>query len=225
MIRNSLWIEGCALAVFVLVSTGAVAQESEEGAAPDTEAVEPETVPKETEAPETAPPPPSEPVIYVVQPHPAPVEPQPISEAGPTSRADFRKLPKKLKPIEGEAPPSGYVEVVQKRRAPIIAGASLFGGLYIFCLAISPVNHNLAIPIAGPMMAGFTYDDAYSDPYAARLYGTFGTLLQTAGVALFIWGISSKKTLWLRQDIAGFTFSLTPAVGHQSGGLGLHGSF
>jgi hypothetical protein len=169
------------------------------------------------------------------------------------SYTKLRRMPKSLSPVDGQAPPFGYVEVTRRKMGMAIGGSVLFGISYLLCVALSPLDRALLIPIAGPTIAGFKFDSSIDDDYqedeydyyyngynsyedardaardkeyATRLYGIVCSLAQTAGVALFIGGMLSKKKLWLRQDIAGVKFQFTPTVvGQGDAGLGIVGTF
>jgi len=180
---------------------------------------------------------------------PAPVEAPTVISTSPASQPtlaaestmELRKLPRKLNPIEGQAPPLGYVEVEKRRKGLIISGSVVFGAIYLGCLIGSTAGDRmLAIPLVGPMIAGFNGLDSrdedfeydyerreYEDAeYAAKLFGTLGTVAQATGIALFIAGMATKKKIWLRQDIAGVKLLLTPTlVGNNGPGLGVSGTF
>ncbi len=239
-IRNFL-LGLLATCAFTLFSSFAISDEVAEDDPPppppadETTEEVPET-PKESTAvqPGVTPAPQPQTIIYALPPGVTLQQPE------PDPLVNLRSKPKKLRYVEGEDPPEGYVEVEKRRRALVISGAALFGGTYLFCVLLSEANIKLAIPILGPMIAGFGYehdqgDDSYpsydssddSDREATmRLYGTFGTLAQTAGVVLFIVGLASKKKIWLRQDIAGLSIQFTPTlVGENGTGLGVAGTF
>jgi len=141
--------------------------------------------------------------------------------------ANLRRLPKKLRPVEGQAPPEGYVEIQGRKRGLIIAGSVLFGTTYLASVIASVADRMLLIPLAGPMIAGYGTEDPDDEVvYAARLFGTLGTIAQVTGVTLFILGMAQKRTVWLRQDIAGVKFQVTPVlVGRNEPGIGFFGTF
>lgn len=213
----------------------AIVAEPAEPTAPEVPAVPAPEAPQVTPPPGPTPSPPAPPVA----PPPQPVAPPTATPPPPPTPviiqyADLRKQPKKLNIVEGQAPPPGYVEVERGRRGLIIAGSTVFGGVYLACVMLSPIDRNLLIPVIGPIIAGYSDDDEYysgeeweeDDRYAERLYGTLGSLAQVTGVALFIAGMASKKKIWLRQDIAGVKMQLHPTmIGRNEPGLGISGTF
>jgi hypothetical protein len=188
-----------------------------------------------TEAPTTPSPPAgqqSPTVIYALPPG-AVIQQQQQTETETDPLVSLRKKPRRLRYVEGEEPPEGYVEVEQRRKGLIIGGAATFGGVWLACMILSSINTMLAIPVVGPMMAGFSYKadsdsiELSDDPeFTARMWGTLGTLVQTTGIVLFIIGMSAKKKVWLRQDIAGLSIHFSPTVvGDNEPGLGIVGTF
>lgn len=154
------------------------------------------------------------------------------SDIGPLM--ELKKLPRRLRTIEGQMPPVGYVEVYKKRKGLVIAGSTVFGAVYLASILASVADRTLLVPIAGPMIAGFRHkkdphlsdSEAKDDIYAVRLVGTLGTIAQTAGVTMFIIGMASKKKMWLRQDVAGVKLQLAPTlIGNNSPSLGIYGTF
>lgn len=172
-----------------------------------------------------------------------PIQTEPTPQATPPQNtiAELRKKPRRLRPIEGEQPPLGYVEIEKRKKGLIISGSVVFGSVYLGCLIASTAGDRmLAIPLAGPMIAGYNgpehvssdYDSDYEKreyedaKYAARLFGTLGTLAQATGIALFIAGMASKKKVWLRQDLAGIKMQMMPTVvGSNGPGFGMVGTF
>lgn len=148
---------------------------------------------------------------------------------------NLQRLPRKLRPIEGQTPPPGYVEVDRRKKGLIIGGSVLFGSVYLACVIASVADRMLLIPLVGPMIAGYSdrdsrgddlYDISEEEKYTGRLFGTLGTLAQVTGLTLFIFGMAQKSKIWLRQDIAGLKIQVTPTlVGFGDPGIGLSGTF
>lgn len=166
-------------------------------------------------------------VVYVIRP--GAVAPQ---QQGQTDTlANLRQMPRYLRPIEGQEPPFGYVETTKKRKGVIIGGSALFGAVYIVCASFSSLNKYLLIPIAGPMIAAWQYENGNEsgskDPeLSIRFLGTIGTIAQVTGVTMFVVGMAAEKKVWMRQDLAGISVQLFPiAMGRGEPGLGLTGSF
>lgn len=170
-------------------------------------------------------------VIYALPPGSVIQQPQ-QTEAETDPLVDLRKKPRRLRVVDGEAPPPGYVEVEQRRKGMIIAGSAVFGGVWLACAILSSLDSKLAIPVVGPVISAWGYEDSSDSDVSSdtvsfvRMWGVIGTLAQTTGVALFIIGMSVKKTVWLRQDIAGATIFISPTlVGENEPGLGIVGTF
>ncbi len=200
------------------------------------------------------------PLVFAAAPvwaqEPVTHEPQPVQivvlpSSQPDPYVDLDQQPARIRPIKGQSPPPGYVEVEMPRKGLIWGGGVLFGVTYLGCLLFSPLNHNLSIPIAGPAIASFDYEadpddyldeDEYSqdpeweqeqaesraksDEFAIRTLGILGSVAQGMGVAMFIAGLAWKKKLWLRQDLAGVQLQVVPTmVGRHGSGIGLVGTF
>lgn len=172
---------------------------------------------------------------------------QPVQSSPPRAAyidrlAVLQKMPKRLPYREGMLPPDGYVEVRKARKGMVISGATIFGGFYALCAMISLADTEsidgdpnsirdgiryMSIPLFGPMIWGFGVDDTDPDVrFRARFSGMLLSMAQITGVTLFIVGLTAKKTMWLREDIAGVSFSITPTLlGQQQPGLSIIGTF
>jgi hypothetical protein len=207
-------------------------------------AVTPAPAPAVTPAPAPAPTPvpaPASAQVVVLPASPqyvqAPPTPAPAPEAAPDvfDPNVARRMPKKLRPISGQLPPPGYVEVMQIRKGLVTAGTVLFSvgyGMGLLVAGSSPEAHVLAIPLVGPMIWGFTmadkedndYDD-YDDYEGFGYYGVLWSMTQIAGLTMLIVGVAAKKKAWLRWDLAGLDVRVQPVMTAETGGLMLHGTF
>jgi len=225
-------------ATCIILLSGSLAMADDATNAPKQEPTQ-EQNPTPTPTPETAQTPPdasatpSQTVIYALPPG-ATLPAQQVEKKETDPLVLLRKKPKKLHAVSGKTPPEGYVEVEQRRRKMIIAGSSIFGGVYGFCLLLAGEDNRLIIPFAGPIIAGFSYksslpknnDDHDNPEVYARMWGILGSVAQVTGVTLFIMGLASKKKVWLRQDLAGLKIQFAPTVvGKKSPGLGVVGTF
>lgn len=106
--------------------------------------------------------------------------------------------------------PMGYHKVERSRKGLVIAGAATFGGLYGITLlgALSgPSNgYSLAIPVIGPFtLIETSSGGSWSGLYAiANAFLVLDGLGQAAGVIMFAAGLSSKKTVLVRNDVTAF---------------------
>jgi hypothetical protein len=145
--------------------------------------------------------------------------------------------PKQLRYVAGEEPPPGYHVEEQSRRGLTIGGATVFGAPYLIGFMVGFFNEFeddtgwLALPIAGPFIL------ASKRERCDRLESEFGCdnddddgrsilildgLMQATGAVLFAWGVSSRKKVLIRDDVA---LTLVPRIGTKAVGLGATGRF
>ncbi len=150
--------------------------------------------------------------------------PQSVAVSGPRVINDYD---------ESEPVPPGYHAETRVRKGPVIAGAVVFGVFYLFSLiagaAITDANRALSndkesgellyIPVAGPFLQ-MTNTKSSSGNLLLAIDG----VAQGTGAALFIWGITSPRTVLVRNDLA--EVRVAPMrMGQNGGGLGLVGTF
>jgi hypothetical protein len=142
--------------------------------------------------------------------------------------------PRQLDHHEGEPVPPGYTPVQRTRKGPIVAGAVVFGTLYLFSSAAAAAGADSAqhggsnevgalwIPVAGPFIQMGQTDSALGK-YMLAIDG----IGQAAGAALLAWGLTSPKTVLVRNDLTGWrpTIRATPIVTASTTGVGLTGTF
>jgi hypothetical protein len=141
-----------------------------------------------------------------------------------------------MKPI-----PPGYRLEERARRGPIIAGAIVLGVPYTLGLWIAASsdfrNHSywLVVPAIGPMLTFWTRDDACdedrSDTQEAAdcvgdafigMFLVMDTLMQTAGGAVLLYGLTSSKKVLVRQ---GAQLTTGPRQIGSGYGWGVSGTF
>lgn len=125
--------------------------------------------------------------------------------------------------------PYGYTRVSRRRKGLIIGGAITFGVTYIvstFAAAVAQdINSTdgsnadvsaLLLPVAGPFL-----EIGQTDSSVARFYLVGLGLGQTAGAIMLIYGLTSPRTLLVRND----QLSIAPMIGHGASGLTVMGRF
>jgi hypothetical protein len=192
--------------------------------------------PAAAQGPEPAPPPPYPQPQPYPQPYPQPApQPQPQGYPQPYAPVYQPPPPEPTGPEEihefdpNVAPPFGYTRVTRKRKAFIIAGAVSFGVLYGGALVIAAVGGDLYragetdvnvsamwIPVGGPFLQA-----SRSESSTAKMLFGLGGLGQTAGAIMLIYGLTTPKTLLVRND----QLSVGPLVAPNASGLSVSGRF
>jgi hypothetical protein len=149
----------------------------------------------------------------------------PYATAPPPAPND---APKQLDYEEGQPIPPGYHLKEKVRVGPVVAGSCTFGVLWLISIFTSTIGtalgdddvRDLWIPVVGPFITIARVDNNRSTPSLA-----IDGVGQAVGVGLLVWGISSPKTVLLRNDLAGIEIHATPMVTGKSAGFGLGGMF
>jgi len=136
--------------------------------------------------------------------------------------------PKQLDYEEGQPVPAGYHLKEKVRPGPVIAGSVTFGVLWLVSVFASTIGsalgdedvRDLWIPVVGPFITIARVDNSRSTPSLA-----IDGAGQAIGIGLLVWGITSPRTVLLRNDIAGIELHATPMLTNKSAGFGLGGSF
>jgi hypothetical protein len=142
----------------------------------------------------------------------------------PPSRLVVREVQEVRDYHEGDPVPSGYQVETRARTGPIVAGGVVFGSLYFLTAlgATSGPNGNdtgLLVPVAGPFI-----EMASTRNEAATFVLGLDGLGQAAGAALFLYGITSPKTVLTHK--ASQSVQVSPvALGKKGSGLGLSATF
>jgi hypothetical protein len=132
----------------------------------------------------------------------------------------------------GSPVPPGYHPVQRVRKGAIIGGAVTLGALWAISAFGAAIVHDanangggtdnadaLFIPVLGPFVQMSRTTSA-----TGNLFNLVDGLGQSAGATLLIWGLTSPKTLLVRNDL-GMTLMPTPYVSSRGAGLGLTGTF
>ncbi|HEX7602288.1 MAG TPA: hypothetical protein VF316_11810 [Polyangiaceae bacterium] len=161
-----------------------------------------------------APLPPAPLPVVVVAPAPAPLPPPQAAQptyvmvyGGPRVITDYE---------EGDRIPSGYHKEDRMRTGLFAAGAGVFGGMYLLTAFVGWAGEVplLCAPVVGPFILAAGAHD--SDASVAGIL-IFDGLVQAAGLAMLIGGISSTRTVLVRDKMT--TLTVTPMVGRATGAM------
>jgi hypothetical protein len=163
--------------------------------------------------------------------------PQSVALSGPRVIKDYK---------EGDAIPPGYHPEVRARTGMIVGGAVTFGVLYLFSVLAAAISADTAktecsfnsygstqtscdssnpaaalyIPVAGPFIQMTHAANSSSENVMLAIDG----IAQAAGAAMFVYGITSPKTVLVRNDLG--ELRLTPMrMGKNGTGVGLTATF
>jgi hypothetical protein len=148
--------------------------------------------------------------------------PQSVALSGPRVIKDYE---------EGEPVPPGYHAESRVRTGLVVGGAVTFGVLYLISAltasAISDVNKTtggenadlLYVPVAGPFLQMTQTESSTGNVFLA-----IDGIAQAAGATMLIVGLTSPKTVLVRNDLAE-VHVMPMKMGHNGGGLGLVGTF
>ena len=154
--------------------------------------------------------------------------PQSVALSGPRIIKDYE---------EGEPIPPGYHPESRVRTGLVVGGAVTFGVMYLLSVlvgaAISDANKVnkayggnggetgdlLYVPVAGPFLQ-MTKTESSSGNVTLAIDG----IAQAAGATMLIVGITSPKTVLVRNDLAEVRV-MPMRMGDKGGGLGLMGTF
>lgn len=137
----------------------------------------------------------------------------------------LRYLPEEIE-YDGVSPiPPGYHAEKRVRRGAVATGASLFGSFYaLSALAFSVTEGRygtgaLIVPVVGPFI---TASNVEVNNGFTRATLVVDGLVQTLGVGLFIYGLSSPQHLLVRDEPAAGRLLVAPTLmGGKGFGLGL----
>jgi hypothetical protein len=149
--------------------------------------------------------------------------PQSVALSGPRIIKDYE---------EGEPIPPGYHAETRVRSGLVVGGAVTFGVMYLLSVlvgaAISDTNKAIGgretgdllyVPVAGPFLQ-MTKTESSSGNVTLAIDG----IAQAAGATMLIVGITSPKTVLVRNDL-GEVRVMPMRMGDKGGGLGLVGTF
>ena len=141
--------------------------------------------------------------------------------------------PEEITDFDDSAPvPYGYTRVSRTRKGLIIGGAVTLGATYLATAFIGAVaadflkaegsNTSVApvfLPVAGPFL-----EIGQTDSAIARFYLAVSGLGQTAGAIMLLYGITSSRTVLVRNDQLIVT-SVAPLIAPGAAGLAVVGRF
>ena len=128
----------------------------------------------------------------------------------------------------GQPIPTGYTAVKRTRKGIALAGAITFAVSYGMSVVIPALEFSydgnrdsaaLVIPVVGPFLQLAQPETASGRPYLI-VAGT----AQTIGVMLLVYGLTMKKTVYVRNDLVG-SMTVTPMTGEGTTGMILSGQF
>jgi hypothetical protein len=149
--------------------------------------------------------------------------PQSVALSGPRILTDWE---------QGEPIPPGYHPRTRARTGMIVAGAVTFGTLYLFTALVAAAGADSAqtngtsnqygalwVPGVGPFLQ-MTNTSSATGNYVLAIDG----LAQCAGLAMLIYGISSPRTVLVRDDLAK-PLIMPMRIGQDGYGMGVLGRF
>ncbi len=150
--------------------------------------------------------------------------PQSIAMSGPRIITDWE---------DGEPIPQGYHRTTRARTGMIVAGAVTFGTLYLISLLVASAGSDVAnaggttnpvaslyIPAIGPFIQMTNSSTATGNVFLA-----IDGIAQSAGLAMLIYGITSPRTVLVRNDLATQLVVTPMHVGQSGYGLGVFARF
>lgn len=148
--------------------------------------------------------------------------PQSVAMSGPRMITDWE---------EGQAIPPGYHVTTHIRKGLVIAGSVVFGTMWLISSLVAAVSSDanqgrsnpdgaLWVPGIGPFV-----QMANTSSATGNFVLVIDGVAQTGGLTMLIVGLTSPKTVLVRNDL-GLHVQPTPmALGRNGGGFGLVGSF
>jgi hypothetical protein len=150
--------------------------------------------------------------------------------------------------VEGQPVPAGYHVETRPRKGLVVAGAIVFGSLYVISASVAGSSKRdgdgfLLIPVFGPFIdLGQRGDSCNSNNNAflcsstdssERFWLVFDGLGQAAGATMLIAGLVAQEKMLERDDVpltskrsSTFAWTLTPrSIGKNGLGLGVQGIF
>jgi hypothetical protein len=148
--------------------------------------------------------------------------PQSVALSGPREIKDWN---------EGDPIPPGYRPVERTRKGLIVGGAVTFGTLYLLTVLVTAMIQDvenatgskdnvsaLYVPALGPFI-----QMASTSSSSGNVVLAIDGAGQTAGAIMLIVGLTSPKTVLVRNDLAEIRFA--PVITRGSAGAGLVGTF
>jgi hypothetical protein len=152
--------------------------------------------------------------------------PQSIALSGPKEIADWK---------DGDSVPDGYHPVERTRRGLVIGGSVLFGTTYFLSVLAAagsgdanPGETNPLWPMWIPAVGPFIQMTKTSSE-TANVFLALDGAAQTAGLIMLFYGLTSPKTVLVRNDLAAADtkphVNAAPIVGRNMTGVGVVGTF
>lgn len=129
--------------------------------------------------------------------------------------------------------PPGYHAEDRTRKGLVVGGAVTFGSLYLISVLIAAAGSDaskisggsnpvaaLYIPAIGPFI-----QMGNTSTSMGNVANAIDGIGQCAGLAMFIYGIASPKTVLVRNDLGKVQLTPVPMVGKNGSGIGLLGTF
>lgn len=148
--------------------------------------------------------------------------PQSVALSGPEEITDN---------TEGRAAPAGYTAVQRSRKGLLIGGGVTLGVSYGISAMTAAIGSDFAgsdgrnevaalwIPVAGPFI-----QIADTDSATARVFLVGLGAAQVAGAVMLYYGLTTKKTVFVRNDLVG-SLGVSPMAGEGNTGMVLSGRF
>ncbi len=145
-----------------------------------------------------------------------------LFDLGTPGNPKLLRAPAVVASLPATDPQATPIPIPQRRGGPglglTIAGASMFGGLYATMLLWSGVVPELAIPIAGALVAG------RGSPYLIPV-GVLAAAVQTTGLILFAAGLAKIYEVKPSSPSQASALRILPYAGQQEAGLVAVGRF
>jgi len=147
--------------------------------------------------------------------------PQSVALSGPEEITDN---------TDGRAAPAGYTAVQRKRKGLLIGGGVTLGVSYGISALVAAAGDDFSdggenevaslwIPVAGPFI-----QIANTDSSTARVFLVGLGAAQVAGAVMLYYGLTTTKTVFVRNDLVG-NLGIAPMVGDHNTGMVLTGTF
>ncbi|HEY1815799.1 MAG TPA: hypothetical protein VGG74_25795 [Kofleriaceae bacterium] len=147
--------------------------------------------------------------------------PQSVALSGPFEITDVEP---------GEVAPNGYTAVQRPRKHLLQGGLAMLGMAYGLSALTAAIGQDtsdgsqnpvaaLWIPVAGPFIELGQSSSATADVLLVGLGG-----VQLAGAIMLYYGLTTKQTVFVRNDLVG-GLTVTPMVARGASGLSLSGHF
>ncbi len=149
--------------------------------------------------------------------------PQSVALSGPEEITDN---------TEGRAAPAGYTSVKRTRKGLLIGGGVTLGASYAISAMVAAAGSDVSdsdskneaaamwIPVAGPFIQIANTSSATAKVFLVGLGGA-----QLAGAVMLYYGLTTTKTVFVRNDLVG-SLNVGPLIGeHNTTGMVVSGRF